>query len=119
MTDVHPVNVTPLVICNTSTSNCHIFTGFLSLLFSLAAFGVAVYMKLPLHIVHKKFQQLIVSGTIFCFVMSLFLYIKARRGPKSKLAPGGNTGRLVVTHIDTEAKTRINPVSCLPTDPNF
>jgi len=68
-------------------------TGFYSLLITLAAFGAALYFKLPLHRVKNKMLQLITSGTIFCFVLSILLYIKARRGPKSKLAPGGNTGK--------------------------
>lgn len=63
------------------------------MLISLAAFGGAVYLGYPVKKVHDKFIALITTGTIFSFVMSVLLYIKARRGPNSKLAPGGNTGK--------------------------
>lgn len=71
----------------------HVFiSGFFALIVSLMAFTGAVYMKYPIQIVHTKFIQLITSGIIFSFVLSLLLYIKARRGPNASLAPGGNTG---------------------------
>lgn len=69
------------------------FLGFYAMLISLAAFGGAVYLGYPVKKVHDKFIALITMGTIFSFVMSVLLYIKARRGPNSKLAPGGNTGK--------------------------
>ncbi|XP_063428276.1 delta(14)-sterol reductase TM7SF2-like [Mytilus trossulus] len=69
--------------------------GFFALIVSLLAFAGAVYMKYPIQIVHTKFIQLITSGIIFSFVLSLLLYIKARRGPNASLAPGGNTGNFL------------------------
>lgn len=69
--------------------------GFYAMLISLAAFGGAVYLGYPVKKVHDKFIALITTGTIFSFVMSVLLYIKARRGPNSKLAPGGNTGNVL------------------------
>ena len=68
-------------------------SGFYALLISLAAFGTAVYLKYPVQKVHQKFLALITTGLLFSFLMSIVLYIKARRGPNSKLAPGGNTGK--------------------------
>lgn len=69
------------------------FLGFYAMLISLAAFGGAVYLGYPVKKVHEKFIALITTGAIFSLVMSVLLYIKARRGPNSKLAPGGNTGK--------------------------
>ena len=69
--------------------------GFFALVISLLAFGVAVYLKYPVQIVHKKFLQLITSGIVFSFILSILLYIKARRGPNANLATGGNSGNLL------------------------
>lgn len=69
--------------------------GFYSLLISLAAYGAAVYFKLPTGIVMQKFNQLITTGMIVSLVLSVVLYVRARRGSNSKLAPGGNTGNVV------------------------
>lgn len=69
--------------------------GFNSLCISLVAYGVAVYFKLPVGIVMKKFNQLVTTGIVFSLVLSIILYVKARRGPNSKLAPGGNTGNIL------------------------
>lgn len=71
------------------------FSGFYSLLISLAAYGAAVYFKLPTGIVMQKFNQLITTGMIVSLVLSVVLYVRARRGSNSKLAPGGNTGELL------------------------
>jgi hypothetical protein len=71
------------------------FSGFFALVVSLLAFGVAVYLKYPVQIVHKKFLQLITSGIVFSFILSILLYIKARRGPNANLAPGGNSGKKI------------------------
>lgn len=73
-----------------------LFTGFFALVVSLMAFAGAVYLKYPVQVVHEKFIQLISAGIIFSFVLSLLLYIKARRGLNANLAPGGNSGKKIV-----------------------
>ncbi|ESO94228.1 hypothetical protein LOTGIDRAFT_118629 [Lottia gigantea] len=69
--------------------------GFISLIISMVAFGIAVYYKLPVTIIHTKFFQIMTAATIFSVSLSLFLYIKSLLIPQDKLAPGGNTGNHV------------------------
>ncbi|KAK6181638.1 hypothetical protein SNE40_009458 [Patella caerulea] len=66
--------------------------GFFALIVSIAAFGLGVYYKLPLDIVHAKFFQIMTAATLFSVLLSIALYAKSLVVPKNKLAPGGNTG---------------------------
>ena len=70
------------------------------MIISVIAYGTLVhYYKMPVKIVYDKYFQLITSGTIFSFVLSTVLYLKARRTHNSKLAPGGNSGILLYNII--------------------
>ena len=68
------------------------FAGFFAYIVSLLAFAAAVYFKVPVTIVYDKFLQLMTSAIIFSFVLAVFMYVKARRGPAKNLASAGNTG---------------------------
>lgn len=68
--------------------------GFFAFVVSLLAFAAAVYYKVPVTIVYDKFLQIMTSAIIFSFVLAVFMYIKARRGPIKNLAPPGNTGNI-------------------------
>jgi len=68
------------------------FSGFFAYVVSLLCFGAALYFKLPVTIVYDKFLQLATTAIVFSFFLAVFVYIKARLGPKKKLAPAGNTG---------------------------
>lgn len=69
------------------------FLGFYVMLISLVVFGGAVYLGYLVKKVYDKFIVLIIIGIIFFFVMSVFLYIKVRRGFNSKFVLGGNIGK--------------------------
>ncbi len=60
---------------------------------SIIAFGIAVYLNVPLvKLVHAKFYRIMTTAILFSVVLSVCLYLKARTVPKSHLTPGGNTG---------------------------
>lgn len=69
------------------------FLGFYVMLISLVVFGGAMYLGYLVKKVYDKFIVLIIIGIIFFFVMSVFLYIKVRRGFNSKFVLGGNIGK--------------------------
>lgn len=66
---------------------------------SLLAVGVGAYYKVPVTVVNKKFFKLMTAALVFSFFLSLFLYIKSRFVPQSKLAVPGNSGK----HVDETA----------------
>ena len=68
------------------------FSGFLAYVYSIMALNVALLFKVPVTIVYDKFIPLMTSAILFSFIMSVFLYFKARHGPDSQKAPLGNTG---------------------------
>ena len=75
------------------------FIGFLALVVSLAGLGVAVYLKLPVTKVVEKFFKLMTVATIFSIAFSKCVYISSYFVSPKKLAPGGNTGKIVRCNI--------------------
>ncbi|XP_067680334.1 delta(14)-sterol reductase TM7SF2-like [Haliotis asinina] len=70
--------------------------GFFAFVASVIAFGICVYFDVPLvKMVHAKFYRIMTSAILFSFILSIFLYIKARTVAASQLAPGGNTGNVL------------------------
>eukprot|EP00058_Branchiostoma_floridae_P000342 XP_002585830.1 hypothetical protein BRAFLDRAFT_62912 [Branchiostoma floridae] len=68
---------------------------FFAFVVSLAAFGAAYHYKAPLGWVYDNYLQLASTATAFSLLMSVVLYIRARRAPKSALSPVGNSGNAV------------------------
>nr|XP_054759116.1 delta(14)-sterol reductase TM7SF2-like isoform X1 [Lytechinus pictus] len=66
--------------------------GLFALVVTCATFGAMVYYKCPVTLIVDKILPLMTAATLFSVFLSLFLYIKARRGPNSALAAGGNSG---------------------------
>ncbi|XP_066280095.1 delta(14)-sterol reductase TM7SF2-like isoform X2 [Branchiostoma lanceolatum] len=68
---------------------------FFAFVVSLAAFGAAYHYKAPFVWVYDNYLQLASTATAFSLIMSVVLYIKARRAPKSALSTVGNSGNAV------------------------
>ncbi|XP_078673907.1 delta(14)-sterol reductase TM7SF2-like isoform X1 [Branchiostoma floridae x Branchiostoma belcheri] len=68
---------------------------FFAFVVSLAAFGAAYHYKVPLSWVYDNYLQLASTAIAFSFIMSVLLYIKARRAPKAALSPVGNSGNVI------------------------
>lgn len=85
--------------------------GFLSLLVTLLGFSVAVYYDVALTVLSTKFFKLMTSAAVFSFFLSLFLYIKARFIPASKVASTGNSGNIIYDFfMGHELNPRIGPL---------
>ncbi|XP_071784735.1 delta(14)-sterol reductase TM7SF2-like [Asterias amurensis] len=69
--------------------------GFFSFILTLILFGGLLYKKYPVAMVYDKFLPLLTTAFIFSIVLSIFLYIKARRAPGHALAPSGNSGNFL------------------------
>ncbi|PIK61428.1 putative delta(14)-sterol reductase isoform X2 [Apostichopus japonicus] len=65
---------------------------FYALVLSLVFFGLLVYYEMPFDVVIKKYLAVITTCMVLSIVMSIALYIKAKRAPSSELAPSGNSG---------------------------
>ncbi|XP_022081508.1 delta(14)-sterol reductase-like [Acanthaster planci] len=69
--------------------------GFFALILSLIIFGGLVYKKYPVTVVCDKFLPLLTAALIFSLLLSVYLYLKARKAPGHALAPSGNSGNVV------------------------
>lgn len=69
------------------------FSAFYALVLSLVFFGLLVYYEMPFDVVIKKYLAVITTCMVLSIVMSIALYIKAKRAPSSELAPSGNSGK--------------------------
>ena len=68
------------------------FSGFFAYVISFIVLFTALFYEVPVTVVYDKFIPLMTSAILFSFVMSVFLYIKARLAPDGQKAPLGNTG---------------------------
>ncbi|XP_043915779.1 delta(14)-sterol reductase LBR isoform X2 [Protopterus annectens] len=68
--------------------------GFYAFLITSAAVGTAVYYKIDLLYIYDHFIQFAATATVFSLLLSIYLYIRARRVPSDELAPGGNSGSI-------------------------
>ncbi|PIK42772.1 Lamin-B receptor [Apostichopus japonicus] len=66
---------------------------FYALVLSLLFFGLLVYYEMPFDVVIKKYLAVITTCMVLSIVMSIALYVKAKRAPSSELAPSGNSGK--------------------------
>nr|AIJ01350.1 lamin 2b receptor [Patiria miniata]AIK20547.1 lamin B receptor 2 [Patiria miniata] len=69
--------------------------GFFAFIVSLILFGGLVYKKYPVTVVYDKFLPLLTAAMIFSLLLSVFLYVKARKASGHALAPSGNSGNVV------------------------
>ncbi|XP_077994849.1 delta(14)-sterol reductase TM7SF2-like [Glandiceps talaboti] len=65
---------------------------FYALLVSFVVFGVAVYYNYPVVILYNKYLQLATTAIMFSYLLSTYLYIKAKLGPPSALCSRANSG---------------------------
>ncbi|XP_076464854.1 delta(14)-sterol reductase TM7SF2-like isoform X2 [Babylonia areolata] len=85
--------------------------GFLALVISLLAMCGGFYFKLPVTVIYKKFFKVMTAAVVFSFMLSLFLYIKSRFVPPSKLSVPGNSGNVIYDFfMGHELNPRIGPL---------
>lgn len=66
--------------------------GLFALVVTCATFGGMIYYKCPVTLIVDKILPLMTASALFSLSLSILLYIKARCGPNSALAAGGNSG---------------------------
>ncbi|KAM6964810.1 delta(14)-sterol reductase LBR [Aplochiton taeniatus] len=69
--------------------------GFFALTLSALAVGVAMHQEVDLTYIHSHFLQLTAVTFLLAVLLSVFLYVRARRAPLDQLASGGSSGYVV------------------------
>lgn len=65
---------------------------FYALVLSLVSLGLLVYYKKPYTMVTDNYLAIITACMVLSVVLSVALYVKAKKAPSSELAPLGNSG---------------------------
>lgn len=85
--------------------------GFLNLFLTLAILGGLIYAGIPVSIIHDKFFQMTVSGTVFAFIVSCYAFIRSRKLKPEEKFEHGNTGCTMYDFfVGRELHPRLGPV---------
>ena len=71
------------------------FTGFFSLIATMATFASMWYFGCGVRMIYDKFYQLMAISTLYSFVLSFALYVRAAKATSAQLADSGNTGNWI------------------------
>src|SRR5277367_3804883 len=81
--------------------NASIVSGWIALVVTSLTLGGLIYYGIPVdQYIQKHYIQFIVSSLIVSYLVSIALYLRARRKPKAALSQYGSTGK--VYNIYTE-----------------
>lgn len=86
------IQVKSLLIELLLISFVHLLTGFLALLISAVAVGVALQQEVDLTYIHTHFLQFFSSAVMISVLLSVYLYTRSRHLSEEEQAPSGNSG---------------------------
>ncbi|XP_042529386.1 delta(14)-sterol reductase LBR [Dipodomys spectabilis] len=81
--------------------------GFYAFTLTLAGVGAAVFWGVELSWVYSHFLQLALAATVFSVVLSVYLYARSLKAPRSELAPASSGNAVYDFFIGRELNPRI------------
>lgn len=66
------------------------FKGFYAFILTSAVIGASLFQGVEFHYVYSHFLQFALGATVFCVVLSVYLYIRSLKAPRNDLSPASS-----------------------------
>ncbi|XP_054330265.1 delta(14)-sterol reductase LBR isoform X2 [Pongo pygmaeus] len=81
--------------------------GFYAFILTSAVIGTSLFQGVEFHYVYSHFLQFALAATVFCVVLSVYLYIRSLKAPRNDLSPASSGNAVYDFFIGRELNPRI------------
>nr|XP_010339204.2 delta(14)-sterol reductase LBR isoform X2 [Saimiri boliviensis boliviensis] len=81
--------------------------GFYAFILTSAVIGTCLFQGVEFHYVYRHFLQFALAATVFCVVLSVYLYTRSLKAPRKDLSPASSGNALYDFFIGRELNPRI------------
>ncbi|XP_063469456.1 delta(14)-sterol reductase LBR isoform X2 [Symphalangus syndactylus] len=81
--------------------------GFYAFILTSAVIGTSLFQGVELHYVYSHFLQFALAATVFCVVLSVYLYMHSLKAPRNDLSPASSGNAVYDFFIGRELNPRI------------
>ncbi|XP_010339204.3 delta(14)-sterol reductase LBR isoform X2 [Saimiri boliviensis] len=81
--------------------------GFYAFILTSAVIGTCLFQGVEFHYVYRHFLQFALAATVFCVVLSVYLYTRSFKAPRKDLSPASSGNALYDFFIGRELNPRI------------
>ncbi|XP_011895937.1 PREDICTED: lamin-B receptor isoform X2 [Cercocebus atys] len=81
--------------------------GFYAFILTSAVIGASLFQGVEFHYVYSHFLQFAVGATVFCVVLSVYLYMRSLKAPRNDLSPASSGNAVYDFFIGRELNPRI------------
>ncbi|XP_011804362.1 PREDICTED: lamin-B receptor [Colobus angolensis palliatus] len=81
--------------------------GFYAFILTSAVIGTSLFQGVEFHYVYSHFLQFALGATVFCVVLSVYLYMRSLKAPRNDLSPASSGNAVYDFFIGRELNPRI------------
>ncbi|XP_017381900.1 delta(14)-sterol reductase LBR isoform X1 [Cebus imitator] len=81
--------------------------GFYAFILTFAVIGTCLFQGVEFHYVYRHFLQFALAATVFCVVLSVYLYMRSLKAPRKDLSPASSGNAVYDFFIGRELNPRI------------
>ncbi|XP_015306025.1 delta(14)-sterol reductase LBR isoform X2 [Macaca fascicularis] len=81
--------------------------GFYAFILTSAVIGASLFQGVEFHYVYSHFLQFALGATVFCVVLSVYLYMRSLKAPRNDLSPASSGNAVYDFFIGRELNPRI------------
>ncbi|XP_005273182.1 delta(14)-sterol reductase LBR isoform X2 [Homo sapiens] len=81
--------------------------GFYAFILTSAVIGTSLFQGVEFHYVYSHFLQFALAATVFCVVLSVYLYMRSLKAPRNDLSPASSGNAVYDFFIGRELNPRI------------
>ncbi|XP_034803637.2 delta(14)-sterol reductase LBR isoform X2 [Pan paniscus] len=81
--------------------------GFYAFILTSAVIGTSLFQGVEFHYVYSHFLQFALAATVFCVVLSVYLYVRSLKAPRNDLSPASSGNAVYDFFIGRELNPRI------------